>query len=368
MKIAITAPPLGTASMTVASTLARHLSRRGHSVHFVGSRGPTPGLAEDGVVEHVLDPSACAATDPPMLDLALAAKLASIVDESGIEIIHVHAALPNAIVASLSRQILSAGTTKPKTVTTLHGSELTIVAADLCLRGLARLGLESSDAVTCVSESLKREVTDEIGPSCPIEVIPDFIEGEPRTWRSSTTGAISKRPSLLHISNFRPAKRIDVVMDTFARVVREIPCELLLMGDGPERALARERAAKLGLTASVRFLSGVESYDALPEAGVFLLPSEMESFGYGALAAMAAGIPVVGSDAGGLPEVVKHAETGYLLPVGDVEGLAERCAEILRDDERRKEMSEASRRRAQSLFGADRVVGEFEALYARLLK
>ena len=130
--------------------------------------------------------------------------------------------------------------------------------------------------------------------------------------------------------------------------------------------MAREMSRTLGLESSVRFLSGVESYEALPEADVFLLPSDNESFGFAALAAMAAGIPVVGSDAGGLPEVVKHAESGYLLPVGDVEGLAERCCEILRDRERRREMGEAAQRRAQSLFGAERVVGEFEALYASL--
>ena len=185
----------------------------------------------------------------------------------------------------------------------------------------------------------------------------------PRTYKVGS----SDRPAILHISNFRPAKRIDLVMETYRRVFREVPCDLLLVGDGPERAMAREMARASGLSSSVKFLSGVESYEALPEADVFLLPSENETFGFAALAAMAAGIPVVGSDAGGLPEVVRHAECGYLLPVGDVEGLAERCCEILRDKERRREMGEAARHRVQSLFGAERVVGEFEELYASLL-
>jgi N-acetyl-alpha-D-glucosaminyl L-malate synthase BshA len=372
----MTAPPLGTASMAVASALARHLARRGHAVHFVGHRSGTPNLAEDGVLEHVIDPSTCATTDPPMHDLALAAKLAAVIEEHAIDVLHVHAALPHAIAASLARQVAlgsssstSGSGRRPRIVTTLHGAELTLVASDLCLRDLARLGLDHSDAVTCVSESLRREIAGELGTGRKFRVIPDFFDGEPRVWRTSAASASAPAPpgaSILHISNFRPAKRIGDVVRTFARVARETPCDLLLIGDGPERAQARELATSLGVGANVRFLSGVESYDSLPDAGVFLLPSEMESFGYGALAAMAAGIPVVGCDAGGLPEVVKHTETGYLLPVGDVEGLADRCLEILRDAERRREMGEAARRRARSLFGADRVVGEFESLYATL--
>ncbi len=359
MKIGMVAPPLGTASMTVAASLSRNLARRGHQVHFIGHRSGTPYLAEDGVSEHVIDPSTCAATDPPMHDLALAAKIAAVAEEAGLELIHVHAAIPHAIAAALALRIL--GGKAPKLVTTLHGVELTLIASDLCFLGLARHGLDSSHAVTCVSEALKREVLQEFG-SRELHVIPDFLDTVPRTFKV----AGSTRPGVLHISNFRPGKRIEVVLQTFARVVREVECDLLLVGDGPERASARELARSLGIEASVRFLSGVESYEALPEADVFLLPSDNESFGFGALAALAAGIPVVGSDAGGLPEVVKHAECGYLLPVGDVEGLAERCCEILRDKERRREMGEAAQHRAQSLFGAERVVGEFEALYASL--
>ena len=360
MKIGMIAPPLGTASMTVAASLSRNLARRGHQVHFIGHRSGTPYLAEDGVSEHVIDPSTCASTDPPMHDLALAAKIAAVAEEAELDLVHVHAALPHAVAAALATRIMGKGA--PKLVTTLHGAELPLIASDLCLLGLARNGLDSSDAVTCVSEALKREVIQEFGPR-KLHVIPDFLDTAPRTFK---VGA-SNLPAVLHISNFRPGKRIDVVLQAFARITREVPSELLLVGDGPERAMAREMTRTMGLEPSVKFLSGVESYEALPEADVFLLPSENESFGFAALAALAAGIPVVGSDAGGLPEVVKHAECGYLLPVGDIDGLAERCCEILRDKERRREMGEAARHRAQSLFGAERVVGEFEALYASLM-
>lgn len=360
MKIGMVAPPQGTASMTVAASLSRNLARRGHEVHFIGHRSGTPYLAEDGVAEHVIDPSTCAATDPPMHDLALAAKIAAVVDEAGLDLLHAHAAIPHAIAAALAGRIVAGP--RPKLVTTLHGAELTLVASDLCLMGLARNGLDTSDAVTCVSESLKREVLHEFGDR-KIHVIPDFLDGPPRTFKVAT----SDLPAVLHVSNFRPGKRIDLVLQAFARVLRDVPSQLLLAGDGPDRASARELARTLGIEHAVRFLSGVESYEALPEADVFLLPSDNESFGFAALAAMAAGIPVVGSDAGGLPEVVKHAECGYLLPVGDVDGLAERCSEILRDKERQREMGEAARHRAQSLFGASRVVGEFETLYASLL-
>ena len=360
MKIGMVAPPLGTASMVVAVSLSRNLARRGHEVHFIGHRSGTPYLAEDGVSEHVIDPSTCAATDPPMHDLALAAKIAAVAEEAKLDLIHVHAAIPHAIAASLACRILTGKA--PRLVTTLHGIELTLIESDLCLLGLARHGLDSSDAVTCVSNSLKRVVIEELGAR-KIHVIPDFLDPMPRTYKAGS----SDRPAILHISNFRPGKRVDVVMETYKRVAREIPCDLLLVGDGPERAMARELARTMGFESSVKFLSGVESYEALPAADVFLLPSDNESFGFAALAAMAAGIPVVGSDAGGLPEVVKHAECGYLLPVGDSEGLAERCCEILRDKERRREMGEAARHRAQSLFGAERVVGEFEDLYASLM-
>jgi len=360
MKVGMIAPPLGTASMVVAASLSRNLARRGHEVHFIGHRAGTPYLAEDGVIEHVIDASTGAVTDPPMHDLALAAKIASVAEEAKLDLIHAHAAIPHAIAAALACRIVSGRA--PKLVITLHGVELALIESDLCLLGLARHGLDSSNAVTCVSHSLKRVVLEELGPRA-IEVIPDFLDPMPRTYKAGS----SDRKAILHMSNFRPGKRIDLVMETYKRVSREAPCDLLLVGDGPERAMAREIAREAGLSSSVKFLSGVESYEALPEADVFLLPSENETFGFAALAAMAAGIPVVGSDAGGLPEVVRHAECGYLLPVGDVEGLAERCGEILRDTERRREMGEAARHRAQSLFGAERVVGEFEELYAGLL-
>lgn len=361
MKIGMVAPPLGTASMAVAASLSRNLARRGHEVHFIGHRSGTPYLAEDGVLEHVIDPSTSAATDPPMHHLALAAKIASVAEEAKLDILHVHAAIPHAVAASLACRIMQGPA--PKLVTTLHGAELTLIESDLCLLGLARHGLDSSQAVTCVSDSIRRAVVEELGPR-KLTVIPDFLDPMPRTYK---VGNDAGRLAILHISNFRPGKRIDLVMETFRRVSREIPCDLLLVGDGPERAMAREQAHQMGLQASVKFLSGVESYEALPEADVFLLPSDNESFGLAALAAMAVGIPVIGTDAGGLPEVVKHGECGYLLPVGDADGLAERCAEILRDRERRREMGEAAQKRAQSLFGAGRVVGEFEDLYASLI-
>ena len=360
MKIGMVAPPLGTASMAVAASLSRNLARRGHAVHFIGHRSGTPYLAEEGVIEHVIDPSTSAATDPPMHDLALAAKIAAVASEAQLDLVHVHAAIPHAVAASIACRIVTGK--KPRLVTTLHGAELSLIESDLCLLGLARHALDASDAVTCVSDSIRRAVIEELGPRA-IVVIPDFLDPMPRTFKAAAPG----RPAILHISNFRPGKRIDLVMETFRRVNRDIACDLLLVGDGPERAMAREQARQMGLQSAVKFLSGVESYEALPEADVFLLPSDNESFGFAALAAMAAGIPVVGTDAGGLPEVVKHGESGYLLPVGDVDGLTERCCEILRDRERRLEMGEAAQKRAQSLFGPGRVVAEFEQLYSSLL-
>jgi N-acetyl-alpha-D-glucosaminyl L-malate synthase BshA len=173
---------------------------------------------------------------------------------------------------------------------------------------------------------------------------------------------------LLHASNFRPVKRVSDVIRIFERVAREVDAVLLMVGEGPERAAAQALVRRLGLAERVRFLGVYESIaELVARAHVFLLPSELESFGLSALEAQACAVPVVGSDAGGLPEVVKHAETGFLLPVGDVEGMAARAIEILKDDERRREMGRAGRRRVESLFGADRVVTQYERFYEGVL-
>ena len=257
-------------------------------------------------------------------------------------------------------------------VTTLHGTDITLVGQDRSFFEITRFGIERSDGVTAVSEFLQRMTVEEFQVSEAHRGHPQLRGPRARTRPSGHDRAAFAAPGqkiLLHVSNFRPVKRVLDVVRIFERVAREVAAVLLMVGEGPERSSAQALARRLGL-AGPRALpghAGRASRRSSALADVFLLPSELESFGLSALEAMACGVPVVGSDAGGLPEVVKHAETGFLLPVGDVEGMAARTIEILKDDERRREMGEAARRRVESLFGADRIVSQYERFYERVL-
>jgi N-acetyl-alpha-D-glucosaminyl L-malate synthase BshA len=226
--------------------------------------------------------------------------------------------------------------------------------------------------VTAVSEFLRRMTLDEFQIHNEIEAIPNFVDlsvyRPESVYRDRSAFAAPGQKILLHISNMRPVKRVLDTVRILERVTREVPAVLLMVGEGPERASAQALARRLGLKDQVRFLGPQNSIEEIAGlADVFLLPSELESFGLSALEAMACGVPVVGSDAGGLPEVVQHAETGFLLPVGDVDGMAARCLEILKDEERRRAMGHAARRRAAALFNADRIVSQYERFYEKVL-
>lgn len=372
MRIGITCYPTVGGSGTVANELGLHLARRDHEVHFIAQRLlMRPGEFHENVRFHEVDRTSLALFEDPPNDLALAAKMADVARENRLELLHVHYAIPYAVTAFLAKQLV--GDAAPRLVVTLHGTDITLIAQDRSFCELTRFGIECSDAVTAVSEFLRKTTEDELQVQKPIEVIPNFVDLQAwcptRAYKDRSAFAAPGERVLLHTSNFRPVKRIADVVRIFERVNREVPSVLLMAGEGPERALARTLARRLGLGERVRFLGQQEgTAEVTGMADVFLLPSELESFGLAALEAMACGVPVVGSDAGGLPEVVRHAETGYLLPVGDVEGMAARTIEILKDDEHRREMGRAGRRRAAALFGADRVVSQYERLYERALE
>jgi N-acetyl-alpha-D-glucosaminyl L-malate synthase BshA len=371
MRIGITCHPVLGGSGAVAIELGRQLARRGHEVHFVSYRPPAGGddfLQE--VTLHSVDHASCGMFDYPPHDVALAAKMAEVSREQRLEVLHVHHAIPHAVNGVLVREML--GEKAPRLVTTLHGSDLTLVSVDQSFAEMTRFAIHHSNAVTAVSEFLRRMTVDELQAHVPIEVIPDFVDlAEFSPNRACPEAGALAGPGeriLLHASNFRPGKRALDVIRIFELVGSELEAVLLMVGEGPERAAAQSLARRLGVQDRVRFLGTQESISEIAGAAdVFVLPSETESFGLPALQAMACGVPVVGSDAGGLPEVVKHAESGYLLPVGDVEGMAGRTLEILKDRERRLEMGRAGRRRAEALFGAERVVGLYERLYEGLL-
>jgi len=371
VNIGITCYPTVGGSGAVAAELGKQLGRRGHSVHFVSYRLPFRlDDFHENIRYHEVDLSSYSLFEYPPHDLALAAKMAEVGREQKLDLFHVHYAIPHAITGLLAQQML--GDKPPKLITTLHGTDITLVGQDRTFFEITKFGIEKSQGVTAVSEFLKRMTIEEFEVGEDIEVIPNFVDlsvyCQARAYRDRSAFAAPTEKILLHISNFRPVKRVLDVIRIFERVLREVPAVLLMVGEGPERASAQALARRLGIDDRVRFLGRQDHIEELTGiADVFLLPSELESFGLSALEAMASGVPVIGSDAGGLPEVVKHTETGFVLPVGDIEGMAARAIEILKDDEHARELGQAGRRRAASLFGAERVVSQYERFYETVL-
>ena len=371
MNIGITCYPTVGGSGAVAAELGKQLARRGHEVHFVSYRLPFRlGGYTENISFHEVDVTTYSLFEYPPHDLALAAKMAEVAREQRLDIFHVHYAIPHAVAGILAQSML--GPDAPRLVTTLHGTDVTLVGQDRSFCEITRWGIENSDGVTAVSDFLRRMTIEEFQVRRPIEVIHNFVDlekhcaGRPCPDRSAFAGPDER--ILLHMSNFRPVKRVLDIIRVLERVRREIPAVLLMAGDGPERASAQALARRLGIADHVRFLGRQDAIEELTAvADLYLLPSELESFGLSALEAMACGVPVIGSDAGGMPEVVQHGETGYLLPVGDIDGMAARALEILKDEARRRSMGRAGRRRAAALFDADRVVSQYERFYEQVL-
>ncbi|TMQ59686.1 MAG: N-acetyl-alpha-D-glucosaminyl L-malate synthase BshA [Candidatus Eisenbacteria bacterium] len=372
MKIGITCYPTHGGSGVVATELGMELARRGHEVHFISYALPFRlKRFQENVVFHEVQMLAYPLFQYPPYTLALAAKLAEVADEIQLDVLHAHYAVPHAVCAYLARQV--ARSTKLKIVTTLHGTDITLVGADPSFRPLTRFGIEQSDGVTAVSRYLKEKTLEVFDLDRQIEVIPNFVDTTrfaPRREGSCPRERFAKKGErvLLHISNFRPSKRVEDVVRVFAAVRREVPGRLLLVGDGPDRVPSREVAEALGVEKWVRWLGQLDAVeDVISLADLFILTSKNESFGLAALEAMSAGVPVIGTTAEGLPELVRSEETGYLLPVGDVEGMARRSIEILSDSKRYAAMSEAARRDAIERFDAQRVIPLYEDFYGRVL-
>jgi len=371
VKVGITCYPTVGGSGAVAAELGKHLARRGHEIHFISYRLPFRlGDFHQNISFHAVDVSSYVLFEYPPHDLALAAKMAEVARERGLDLFHVHYAIPHAVVGFLAQQML--GSSAPKLVTTLHGTDVTLVGQDRSFFEITRFGIQKSDGVTAVSHFLRQMTLDEFQIQNGIEVIHNFIDPADycpsRAYKDRAAFARPEEKILLHISNFRPVKRIMDVVRIFDRVNREAPSILLMVGEGPERASAQALARRLGIADRVRFLGAQASIEEIAGmADVFLLPSELESFGLSALEAMASAVPVIGSDAGGMPEVVENGVTGYLLPVGDVDGMAARSIEILRDDALRHRLGNAGRERAERLFSADKLVTQYEKYYERVL-
>jgi N-acetyl-alpha-D-glucosaminyl L-malate synthase BshA len=370
VKIAIVCYPSHGGSGVVASELALGLAGRGHTVHIVSYAVPFR-LREfhPNVRIHEVEVNTYPLFKYPPYTLGLATKIAQVAAEESIDVVHAHYAVPHAVSAFLARQIL--GGTRPRIVTTLHGTDITLVGVDESFHRVTKFAIEVSDGVTAVSRFLRDRTLEVFAIEKPIEVIYNFVDTSraPRGRPSDRSHfAAPGEKILVHASNFRPVKRVTDVVRIFDGVRRQVDAKLLLVGEGPEKIVARELVKELRLTDHVHFL-GEQDYieNILDVSDLLLLPSEQESFGLVALEAMSCGVPVVGSAIGGLPEVVAHGETGFLLPVGDIREMAEASARILLNPEEHSRMAERARSRARERFEASKVVPQYEKLYESLL-
>jgi N-acetyl-alpha-D-glucosaminyl L-malate synthase BshA len=369
MKIGISCYPTHGGSGVVAPARGMELARRGHEVHFISYSMPFRlKTYQSNVFFHEVQVISYPLFQYPPYTLALSAKMAEVADEAGLDILHAHYAVPHAVCAFLAREV--AASTKLRVVTTLHGTDITLVGSDQSFRTLTRFGIDQSDGVTAVSAFLRRKTVEVFRPQRAIDVIPNFVDTEryaPRPGADRTRFARKGEKILIHISNFRPSKRVEDVVRVFAAVRKEVPSVLLMVGDGADRTRSRELAATLGVERHIRYLGTLDEVeDVLSLSDLFLLTSANESFGLAALEAMSSGVPVIGTTAEGLPELIQDGETGYLLPVGDVAGMARRAIELLTDERCRAAMGESSRRIAIEKYEASRVVPMYEAMYARV--
>lgn len=355
----------------VATELGIQLARRGHQVHFITYDQPfrLPGFME-GVYFHEVEVPTYPLFDHPPYSLALAVTMQNTAQHAELDLLHVHYAIPHATSAWIAREML--GREDFRFVTTLHGTDITLVGQDPSYQTITQFSIAQSDGITSVSEFLRRETVEHFGiAEEAIEVIPNFVDLELfRRDRYPCHRSKFTEPGekiVMHISNFRPVKRVGDVVRVFARIAREVPSRLLLIGDGPDRGRAQAIAEEEGIASRVVFLGKQESVaELLACADLLLLPSETESFGLAALEGMACGVPVVATAVGGVGEVVAHGETGYLAPVGAIDEMAAAGIELLADIDRWRSASRAAREAAEA-FGADAVVERYESYYRKVL-
>jgi N-acetyl-alpha-D-glucosaminyl L-malate synthase BshA len=360
-------------SGVVGTELAHALALRGHCVHLISSEVPfrwrhgQPGL----VFERVDTPAYPLFREPQYL-LALANTIVRVACEQQLDIVHAHYAVPHATAAYLADQILGSGVdaAPPRTVTTLHGTDITLVGSDPSYRRVVAFSIEKSNGVTAVSESLRRDTIETLGITRPIKVIPNFLDAREFQRRPDAELMHRLAPDgeavLMHMSNFRPVKRTNVVYDVFRGVAAKMKARLVLIGDGPDRLSLERRVMEDDLRDEVLFVGEQQDLPTwLSAAGVFLLPSSQESFGMAALEAMACEVPVVASRVGGLPEVIDDGVTGYLCDADDVDGMIEKTIEVLNDAPGRVRIGRAAADVVRSKYSAEAIVPMYEDFYER---
>lgn len=376
MKIGITCYPTYGGSGAVATDLGIALAERGHEVHFITYQHPfrLPAFLPH-IFFHEVDVVRYPLFEYPPYDLALAVRMHEVVREHRLDILHAHYAIPHATSAWIAKEMLANDDIDVRIITTLHGTDITLVGQDPSFQTITKFSIERSDGLTAVSQFLKRETYTAFGcTGCAVEVIHNFVD--PGLYDRSAhspllreqLGSNGDRAVIMHVSNFRPVKRVRDIVRIFAKIRSERPAVLVMVGDGPERTSAEQEARDLGVQDDTFFLGKIDVVaPLLASADLFLLPSQSESFGLSALEALACGVPVVASRVGGIPEVVADGVTGVLRDVGDVDGMAAASLDILGDHARWDRMSAAAAADARQRFSRDEMVARYEAFYERTI-
>ena len=377
MRIGITCYPTYGGSGVVATELGIELAAMGHEVHFISYSQPFRLSGRDkGIYYHEVPVSSYPLFEFPPYDLALASRMAEVAEFNELDLLHVHYAIPHSVSALLARQMLAARGRKLPFVTTLHGTDITLVGLDRCYLPITQFAIQESDGVSSISNYLKEQTVEHFGVTREIEVIPNFvncnvytpIKDEAKRAEARQRLAAPDEAILMHLSNFRPVKRVVDVVKIFARIVQEMPAQLILVGDGPDRSAAEWLAHDLGIQAKVHFMGKLESVnELLPLADILLMPSSLESFGLAALEAMACKVPSIATRVGGVPELIDHGVTGLLYEVGDVEGMSLGALSLLKDRERLNAMRDAGRKTAQKRFCSTLVVPHYVRYYEQVL-
>lgn len=373
MNIGIVCYPTYGGSGVVATELGKSLAQRGHNVHFITySRPIRLGHFTQNVTFHEVRVQDYPLFEYPPYESALASTMVDVARYSDLDLFHVHYAIPHASAAFMAQNILADLGKKVPFVTTLHGTDITLVGKNKSYEPVVTFSINRSDGVTAVSDFLRRDTCETFVIDNDIEVIPNFLDTErfSRQDKEHFRMAIARggEKIILHASNFRKVKRVEDVILTFEKIHSKMPSKLLMIGDGPERGRAEARCREIGLCDDIVFLGNQNPVEEIYSVGdLFLLPSETESFGLSALEAMSCGVPVISSDAGGLTEIVVDGVTGFCAPVGDVEKMGEKAVEILENPQRWSEFSRKARERALE-FSEERVVPLYEAYYEKILR
>ena len=378
MRIGITCYPTYGGSGVVATELGIELAAMGHEVHFISYSQPFRlSGRDDGIFYHEVPVSSYPLFEFPPYDLALASRMAEVAEFCNLDLLHVHYAIPHSVSALLARQMLAAKGRKLPFVTTLHGTDITLVGLDRSYLPITRFSIQESDGVTSISDYLKAKTIEDFGVTRGIEVIPNFVNCDvytPIVDEGSRAAARARfaepgEAILVHLSNFRPVKLVVDVVKVFSLVVKEVPAQLLLVGDGPDRSAAEWLAHDLQIHDKVHFLGKQERVnELLPLADLMIMPSQLESFGLAALEAMACKVPAIATRVGGVPELIEDGVTGLLYPVGKVEEMATGAIGLLRDRNRLEAMRDAARKDAQKRFCATLVVPKYVKYYESVLE